>query len=769
MRLPSLSRAGLGPHFSRAHSPPEPDAFYAATVELAARCCRTSGAAILLMDDERLTCKAQWNMSDLADPVPLEVDKFCRRVVWRRQPIVDDDDAPGAFWAGAPIVLPDSSSCVGVLVVADEFPDVDYPSEVRRILELLASQVAQSMSADLRIDEEWQRMNLFIAKVTHELRTPLNGILGCTALLRGQLGGAEADAAETLRLITASAEHNLQTVNQILDFAKLDAGRVELERLPFDLRECVEEAMAMLPVDRKPWDVELGYEMAEDAEVVGDPHRLKQVLLNLLSNALKFTTCGSVVLSVQLTTADDSGHGVHFTVRDTGAGLAPEAAQTLFQPYSQGSASVTRTHGGTGLGLAISRMLAEAMGGRLWLESTVGEGSAFHFTAAVPLRPTPARGFPGGSVLLVDDRPARASLLQRHLESLRLKVHRAPVLGSPELPPHCDVVLVAGSPPSLLPAWPVPWALVADGPPPSHWGAAPPAFVLPAVVSQRRLRRQLEALWASRHPTLVPTPPRSTPPSPPLTPWESSRELAGLRVLVVDDVKVNRMVLQGFLRRLECHGDVCSNGAEAVEAAAARSYDVAILDLQMPVMDGLDAARLVRALPQTPYLVAASATPGELVHSQVCDAGFDAFLQKPIRFEELCHVLVDSKRTQCPSLCPSSCPGNLDPLASDIRSARSPKLAPPTCIFSNYLSDADGAAPHDAGPATPRAVTRRASTHLKVLSSLRTTVGLAPKAPGPTPAKAAAPQKSPAPPHSPSYKRPSRLFNIVSPAPALSL
>eukprot|EP00667_Euglena_gracilis_P015984 EG_transcript_16655 len=355
----SFSRAGV----ARVQIDPR----YAPAAELVALCCRSAGAAVVLLEDDAgLVCRALWGS---AQRRLAEVDKFCRRVLWQRELIVYADDSPAAecaLWAGAPILLPETQCCVGVLVVLSEETDAAHPAEAGHLLELLAAQVALIVHGDHQVREESRRMTLFIAKVSHELRTPLNGILGCSALLQSRLGGsADAETAEMLRQISASAEHNLQTVNQILDFAKLDAGRVELERLPFNLRECVEEVMAMLPVDRKPRDVELGYEMAEDAEVVGDPHRLKQVLLNLLSNALKFTTQGSVVLSVQLQHPglDDAGPGgVHFTVRDTGVGIAPEAAQTLFQPYSQGSASVTRTHGGTGLGLAISRMLAEAMG-----------------------------------------------------------------------------------------------------------------------------------------------------------------------------------------------------------------------------------------------------------------------------------------------------------------------------------------------------------------------------------------------------------------------
>eukprot|EP00667_Euglena_gracilis_P018401 EG_transcript_19541 len=292
------------------------DPRYAATLDLATHCCGTSSAALLLLDDEQLRCRAAHNVDE---SIMAEVGQFCRRVLLCRESVVHSDDPliPGCtFYAGTPILLPGQDVCLGVLVVLDCQPHASLPSEVVRPLELLAAQVAHLIAADLRINAEWRRMTLFIAKVSHELRTPLNGILGCAALLESQLdGSADAETAERLRHITASAEHNLQTVNQILDFAKLDAGRVELEQLTFDLRECVEEAMAMLPVDRKVPEVELGYEMAEDAEVVGDPHRLKQVLLNLLSNAMKFTTQGSVVLSVQLqhpmTNIDGMG-GVHF-------------------------------------------------------------------------------------------------------------------------------------------------------------------------------------------------------------------------------------------------------------------------------------------------------------------------------------------------------------------------------------------------------------------------------------------------------------------------
>eukprot|EP00668_Euglena_longa_P011046 GGOE01013401.1.p1 GENE.GGOE01013401.1~~GGOE01013401.1.p1 ORF type:complete len:558 (-),score=116.08 GGOE01013401.1:1110-2714(-) len=534
--------------------------------------------------------------------------------------------------------------------------------------------------------------------------------------------------------------------------------------------------------------------MAEDLEVVGDPHRLKQILLNLLSNALKFTIHGSVVLSVQLLPAspdtvasDGIGRGcIHFTVRDTGLGIAPEVIRALFHPYSQASASTTRTHGGTGLGLVVSRMLAEAMGGRLWLESTVGEGTAFHFTVAASVRHCPVNGFPGRTALLVDDVPCRAALLEQHLQSLSVQVHHT-TSAMAELPVGCDIVLVAGTPSGPLPVWPAPWALVGNatnGETSQRPGGAPPAFLLLAVVSQRHLRRQLEALW-------TPQPLPSTPPMRPCGQWDHARELAGLKVLVVDDVEVNRVVLLGFLKRLDCLVDVRGNGAEAVAAIAAKDYDIAILDLQMPVLDGLDAARLVKDLPRVPLLVAASSTPGELVHSQCLDAGFGAFIQKPIRFPELCHLLLEMKRGQCCSRSSSddvpdpdsaSEGGDAAPPSSNWSPGRMTRLLDkPVCTCSRHAHDADTTVLLQAGPNTPSSASPTAtcrtchgSTHLKMLSSLRNAVSLALKAPSPevqAPSPSPAEQKSPRPPKSISCnsKRPSRRGNIFCPEPTVGL
>eukprot|EP00668_Euglena_longa_P009638 GGOE01011656.1.p1 GENE.GGOE01011656.1~~GGOE01011656.1.p1 ORF type:complete len:367 (-),score=91.86 GGOE01011656.1:1971-3005(-) len=341
---------------------------------------------------------------------------------------------------------------------------------------------------------------------------------------------------------------------------------------------------------------------------------------------------------------------------------------------------------------------------------------------------------------------------------------------SDELPSGCDVVLVSGTPAGPLPAWPVPWALVNNITPneaSQQPGGRPPTFQLPAVVSQRSLRRQLESLWAP----LPPPPPASNPNA---VQWDL-KEVEGLKVLVVDDSKVNQVVLQGFLKRLRCPTDVGLNGAEAVAAIAAKDYDVAILDLQMPVLDGLDAAHLAKALPRVPYLVAASSTPGELVHGQCLEAGFDAFIQKPIRFPELCRLLLDAKRAQCPTL--SRCSGAESMVSIEDRlPVHTPMPSPPChpnqpfCTFNRCFSEIDIAALHTAETftPTPTPTPRRSSSHLKVLSSLRATVGLAPKAPPQVSTRATlVVQKSPVPPNSPSYKRPSRLFGIVCPPPAM--
>eukprot|EP00667_Euglena_gracilis_P002729 EG_transcript_2730 len=751
---------------------------YDALAQLAACCCAADYAALLLLDEGQTWVKAQ-SGTCLDEPTALEgvaqhiaAEQAVRVCLNARDTPVGPLRSP--FWAGCPVVLPASALCVGVLLVADPFPKRRIPSNLVKLLELLSQQAGHLLSGDIHMLEEWSRMNLFVAKVSHELRTPLNGILGMAALLQDRLGGSDLDVTEALQHVSASAEHNLKTVNQILDFAKLDAGRVELEQVPFDLRECVEDAMAMLPVDRKPPDVELGYEMAEDAEVIGDPHRLKQVLLNLLSNALKATPSGSVVLAVALApdAALPPGHRrAHFAVRDTGGGIPGDVAARLFQPFAQGPAADPRPSG-TGLGLTISRMLVEAMGGRLDFASSVGEGSVFRFSIAVPVRPAdaPPLTFAGKRALLVGLPAGRTSLLLQHLAALQVEAVDLPSwdAGDPEALAAFDLAFAEGPPSPGSPS--VPWALTGGAAPmsPSRLSSRGPCFALPPVISQRWLGRRLEELWCPNGSLCSLSFASSASFSPTLGPLgDPTVDLAGLRVLVVDDVRTNQLVLAGFLKRLECEFEVRGNGAEAVSAVADQQFDVVVLDLHMPVMDGFAAARELSAAQPRPYLLASSALVDAAVRRRCLQMGFDGILEKPLRLRQLRQALLMAKRSAGGDVDGGCSVEALLPVTPDaspqLTPYRSPLLKALTdnslSVFAEPLAELGAAVSHNAGPATPH------GNRFKLLSSLRTSRSLPPRA-APTPP--APPAKVPVPPKTAS-RRTSRMSTIVfSPTSAIA-
>ncbi|QXD16404.1 response regulator [Rhodocaloribacter litoris] len=512
-------------------------------------------------------------------------------------------------------------------------------------------QEAELIAAKERAEELNRLKSTFLANVSHEVRTPMNGIIGIASLL--EKTPLTPEQREYMQIIQHSGNALLAILNDILDFSKIEANQITLEHRPFAVRACVEEAIDMVALRASRKGLRLAYIFSPGVPpaVTGDVTRLRQVLVNLLSNAVKFTEEGEVTVYVTVAEEAADGWRLRFAVRDTGIGMPGDRLDRLFQPFSQIDASTTRKYGGTGLGLAISRRLCELMGGTMAVESRVGVGTTFTFTVQVgrpPVAPGDARcaDLAGRHVLVVHPSATFRESLTRQLEDLGLTVEAVAtpaVLDRREAGRAFDVALVdavpapgASSPSSparllreRLPGIPVITLFPFGGE-----AAAPGGGLrLHKPVKLARLREVLRQ-------ALFPETAREARPGTP-EPDLPARPHAPLRVLLAEDNPINQRIALQMLSKLGHRADLAENGLEALDALARQPYDVVLLDVQMPEMDGLEAARQIRARygERAPCLVALTAHALEDQQAECMAAGMQHYLSKPVRLETLQHLL----------------------------------------------------------------------------------------------------------------------------------
>jgi PAS domain S-box-containing protein len=579
--------------------------------------------------------------------------------------------------------------CGGVLLEGASDQGVSF------VLDLTERKQAEAERAAREVAESANRAKSeFLANMSHEIRTPMNAILGMSHLALAS--GLDARQRNYVQKVYQSAESLLGIINDILDFSKIEAGHLDIEQVPFELASVLEVLVDAVGLKAEEKGLELVLALAPDlpARLVGDPMRLRQILLNLGNNAVKFTERGEVVVAIEVLQHDDASARLTFSVSDSGIGISAEEQRKLFRPFTQADASTSRRFGGTGLGLAISQHLVRMMGGTLGVTSEPGRGSTFSFEIPFGLEPAAATGtgtataaaadaastLRGSRVLVVDDNARARDALTETARRLRMIAVPAPdgaaaldALRQAEARREpFDLLLLDAAMPGL------------DGVACAKQVAAarlktPPAMVLMATAYTRdEVAQRLAAEGVSASLLVKPVTPTAlvhaclqasgrggSTPAPhdgrPATAQDERAQLVGAQILLVEDNAINQELARDLLGRAGIVVTVAENGREALDVLSRQRFDAVLMDCQMPVMDGYDATRALRADPQWRDLPVIAMTANAMVgdREKALAAGMDDHIAKPIRVNELFATLARHVRRASPPA-PTPAPAGID-------------------------------------------------------------------------------------------------------------